>query len=186
MSSGNEYPAALAIGTSLLNSASPGNLPDALRSLAMSDGSTQSFATVLNQLIADANALKALAGGPVAASQTVTIGGTFAAGAVITVTIGGTAVSYTVVSGDSTNAGAATSAAAAINAATSVNTLVKASASSGVITITALVAGTGFNGTTLASSATSTMTATAGGPTFTGGVGPIQQPVIASGTGGVV
>lgn len=190
MGSGNEYPAAFQQGTTQLDSAGPGILPDVLHNLAMSDGTTAKFSAVLNQLIADVNSLKALAAGPVAASQTVTIGGTFHAGDVVNITVGSLPeISYTTVSGDTNLNGVATSVASAINADASLNTVVKASAAGAVVTITALIAGTGFNGTAISASVTgsgATETATVGAGTFAGGVGPIQQPSVAAGTSGQV
>lgn len=65
-------------------------------------------------------------------SITYTVGGTFAAGSVLTAVIGGVTFNYTVVSGDTDNDGAATSFAAVIDA----DARLAASASSGVITVT--------------------------------------------------
>ncbi len=186
---GNEYPAALALGQTMLDTATPGNLPDVLRSLAMSDGTTAKFSAVLNQLIADVNSLKALGGGPVAASQTVVIGGTFHAGDIVNITVGGHEVSYTSVAGDTNLAGVASSTEAALNADATFSASYVASVNSGTITITAKVAGTAANAVTLTASVSgsgATTTATAGGAYLAGGVGPIQQPSVAAGTSGQV
>ena len=96
------------------------------------------------------------------ATGTLTVGGTFAAGVVLTATIGGVLVSYTTQAGDTNLNGIAASLAAAINTA---NVGVKAVAASAVITLTSTG---GFN---LTLTATGTgVTVTASGGTLTGGV----------------
>lgn len=83
----------------------------------------------------DAAATVDLTTPPVAASGTVTIGGTFHAGDVVTTTIGGVAVAYTTVTGDVNLAGVATSVAAAINANASAAAMVAAANFTGTVTI---------------------------------------------------
>lgn len=168
-----------------LNRVNPNTLPDALRCPAQAGfGLTAklgglvpplALGDLINALIAKANAVT---GGQVAAAQTVTIGGTFAAGGVITLKADPgdgnlLPVSYTVVAGDTTLNGAAASLAAALNANAAFAAAFTAAAAAAVVTVTAKRKGPGMNGKafTLTTATMGTLTATAGAATFAGGTG---------------
>lgn len=120
----------------------------------------------------------------VKSNGTITVGGTFSAGTILNATVNGIPVSYTVVSGDTTVAGAAASFARAINASSIVqgtNAVVgPAVAPAAIIYLTAINGGTQQNGATLTASAVGgTTTAVVSGSTLTGGVfGTITAPFL--------
>lgn len=100
----------------------------------------------------------------VAATGTITIGGTPAEDDTVTGTVDGTDYVYTVLNGETTD-DVATALAALIDA----DALVSAAAVGSVITITASTAGVAGNAITLAADSTGTVTATESGATLTGG-----------------
>ena len=107
------------------------------------------------------------------ATGTLTVGGTFAGGVVLTATIGGVLVSYTTQAGDTNISGVATSLALAINTNAALGnslTGVTATAVAAVITLTARTAGVDGNAITTVSTGTGvTLVASAG--TLTTGTG---------------
>lgn len=110
----------------------------------------------------------------VAASGTFTVAGTFSTSSILNATIRGVLVAYQVIAGDTTNNGAAASLAAAINANVSLAPLVRATASTNVVTVTALTPGAGGNTFALVASVTGgTMTLTASAAFMAGGSGQL-------------
>jgi hypothetical protein len=110
-------------------------------------------------------------GGSTKAHATGTVGGTFATNDTLTTTIAGHAVVYTVLAGDTTDALIAQHVAAAINANTSVNTLVVATYSGAVVTVTAIADGVAGNSIAFAcTKASAAGTYTASGANLAGGV----------------
>lgn len=108
----------------------------------------------------------------VAATQTVTIAGTIHTGDIVTVTVNGTAISFTITGSETTATLVAVAVKNALNANGTVAALVTATNSSGVITLTAVTAGTAGNAITVEAEVTgggATTTATAGGATLSGG-----------------
>lgn len=111
-----------------------------------------------------------VAGPPIAASYTATVGGTIKSGDTMTTSINGTAIAYKVAAGDTTTAALAASLAKAIGGATAldpatslpIGSLVKAKAANNVITITATDPATSF---TMSTSASGSETYTTSGPT---------------------
>jgi len=104
------------------------------------------------------------------ASQTVTVSGTWAQNDTATVTINGHNVVATVTQGSPTLTNVAADIVAAILADTTSNLIVTASNIAGVVTITALVPGTGGNAITIAVAKSSTSgTIARGGATLAGG-----------------
>jgi hypothetical protein len=101
---------------------------------------------------ATAAAITYTPGAPVAASQTATVAGTFAPGAVLTTTLNGMSLTYAAAAGD-TAASIATNVANAINSTATIdpvtnvalNHLVSAAAVNGVITVTAIALTGAFN-----------------------------------------
>ena len=105
----------------------------------------------------------------VAATGTVTVGGTIVNSTTTAITINGYPSNYTTAASGDTTSSVATALASAINANTNVNGTVSASASGGVVTITAKVAGSAGNNVTLTATTVGTMTLTASGSTLAGG-----------------
>lgn len=119
--------------------------------------------------VSDGTDAKATAPLTSASKATVTIGGTFKAGDVVTVTVGGVATAYTVKAADTDLAGAAAAIAVALNSNLAFTALATAAADGAVVK---LVAKNASNAITLTAAVTGTLpttTATASGATFANG-----------------
>lgn len=172
------------LGRLALNNANIQRQADVFQKIA---GPNKPLGDLLQDIIKGVN--QAANGVPsTAAEATVTIGGVFHAGDVVSVEVGGNAVEYTVLAGATNLAGIATAVAAAIGADPVVKEMVTAAANAAVVTLTAKVKGTDFNSTTLAASVSgedATVTATVQAATFgaaTAGTGLSPIAAIADGT----
>jgi hypothetical protein len=129
------------MGLSELNRANPQNLADNLRALKLSNGESMGIGTYLNVLAAQANQKVA----STAAAATVTIAAP-AAGDQVLIDVGTASFAYTLSAGDAASAtAAATAVRTALNANAAMALILLASNAAGVITLTALKKGVGFN-----------------------------------------
>lgn len=130
-----------AMGLTELNRANPQNLADNLRALKLSNGESMGIGSYLNACAAQAQQKTA----STAAAATVTIAAP-AAGDQVLIDVGTASFAYTLTAGDAASAtAAATAVKNAINANAAMALIVLATNAAGVITLTALQKGTGFN-----------------------------------------